>query len=100
MWLPSLRWKLRTQPTWSAGSTPSISEVAMIGGQSMWLLKSRSTAPTRAIGASITAERATRITSSSPEQSFQRIERRLEHALADRLGELAFALGRAVELGR
>ena len=61
MWLPSLSVKLRTQPTWSDGSPPSIADSATIGCQAVWLLKSRSTAQTRSIGASITAERVTLI---------------------------------------
>ena len=56
MWLPSRSVKLRTQPTWSAGSPFSIADSPTIGCQAVWLLKSRSTAHTRSIGASITAD--------------------------------------------
>ena len=97
MWLPSCSVKLRMQPTWSDGSPPSIADSATIGCQAVWLLKSRSTAQTRSIGASMTAERVTLI---NGRNCFQRIERRLEHALPDLLRKLALALGRTVELGR
>ena len=61
MWLPSLSVKLRTQPTWSEGSSFSIADSATTGCQAVWLLKSRSTAQTRSIGASMTADRLTLI---------------------------------------
>src|SRR3982751_6086955 len=66
-----------------------------------WLLKSRSTAQTRSIGASMTVERTTRWSTPSPahEKALQGIEPALEHALADRLDELLLALLGAVELG-
>ena len=47
--------KLRTQPTWSGGSPLSISDSATAGCHAVWLLKSRSTAQTRSMGASMTA---------------------------------------------
>src|SRR6266850_8160597 len=98
MWLPSLRKKLRTQPTWSGASPFSMRDSPTAGCHREWLLKSRSTSHTRAIGASITAERRTRIIASS-KLLLQRIERGLEHPLADLLGELVLALRSAVELG-
>ena len=61
MWLPSLSVKSRTQPIWSDGSSRSIAEGPTAGCQAEWLLKSRSTAQTLSIGASITADRRTRI---------------------------------------
>ena len=66
MWLPSLRVKSRTQPTWSGASPRSIVEGPTAGCQAEWLLKSRSTAHTRSIGASITADRRTRIIDTTP----------------------------------
>src|SRR6185295_19810250 len=80
--------------------------------QRSWLLKSRSTAQTRATGASITVERTTCCRamavsdrkggarpSSPAEVVLQGIEAALEHALADQLDELALARLGAVELG-
>src|SRR5262245_61441717 len=101
MRLPSRRVKRRTHPTWSEGSPPSISDSATAGCQAVWLLKSRSTAHTRAMGASMIAERVTRITAgrSAPEHAFERVEAHLEHALADALRQLSFPLGGAIELG-
>ena len=61
MWLPSLSVNSRTQPTWSGASPRSMAEGPTAGCQAEWLLKSRSTAHTRSIGASITADRRTRI---------------------------------------
>ena len=57
--------KLRTQPTWSDGSSRSMRESPTAGCQAEWLLKSRSTAQTRSTGASMTAERLTRIKNKS-----------------------------------
>src|ERR1700746_3792526 len=89
------------QPTWSGASPPSISESAMAGCHRSWLLKSRSTAQTRSIGASMMAERVTRSTGSpAPEISLQRIEAALEDALADVVGEAPLALQWRIELGR
>src|SRR5262245_29132597 len=99
MWLPSLSVKSRTQPTWSAASPRSISEGPTAGCQAEWLLKSRSTAQTRSIGASMTAERRTRIIALPGDDLLQRVEGRLEHLLADLLGEGGFPVGGAVELG-
>src|SRR5262245_38194920 len=112
-WLPSRRWKLRTQPIRSDGSPFSISDSATTGCHAVWLLKSRSTAHTRSIGASITADLVTLITGtltptlslpgrgsiSPPKHRLERIERRLEHALADLLRQLALALRGALEFG-
>src|SRR5215510_15177688 len=86
IWLPSFRVKSRTQPTWSEGSPRSIADGPTAGCQAEWLLKSRSTAHTRSIGASMTADRRTRIIALPREDLLQRIERRLEHALADLIG--------------
>ena len=61
MWLPSFSVKERTQPTWSDGSSFSMADSATTGCQAVWLLKSRSTAHTRSIGASMMADRVTRI---------------------------------------
>src|SRR5688500_8645017 len=106
MWLPSSRKKLRTQPTWSGGSPFSMRDSPTAGCHSEWLLKSRRTSQTRSIGASMTAERLTRTIrrekwGTSPffsaEFLLQRIEGGLEHALADLLGEVALAFGRAIE---
>src|SRR5206468_3802652 len=102
----SLRVKSRTQPTWSGASPRSIAEGPTAGCQAEWLLKSRSTAQTRSIGASITADRRTRITTRRPREPsrlprddlFQRVEAGLEHVLADLLGQRPLALGGAVEL--
>src|SRR5688572_7433845 len=93
------------------------------GCQAEWLLKSRSTAQTRSTGASMTAERLTRIKNKSgsepdflyadrPESGsdpdfrsgstkllLERIESSLKNALADVSCELALFLRRAVELG-
>src|SRR5579883_2478520 len=99
IWAPSLRWKLRTQPTWSAASPPSIKESAIAGCQASWLLKSRSTAQTRSIGASMMADRITRcIGSALTEIALQRVEPGLENALTDILGELALLARRRIEL--
>ena len=57
-----LRKKFLTQPTWSEGSPFSMLDSPTAGCQAQWLLKSRNTSQTRAMGASITAERVTRIT--------------------------------------
>src|SRR5688572_1156180 len=100
MWLPSLSAKSRTQPTWSDASPRSISDGPTAGCQAEWLLKSRSTAHTRSIGASITADRRTRIRltrRSAGDELLQRVERGLKHPLADLLGERRRALGGAVE---
>src|SRR5256886_17021900 len=90
MWLPSLRVKSRTQPTWSGASPRSIVEGPTAGCQAEWLLKSRSTAHTRSIGAAITADRRTRIIDTAPrggvlpsDDLLQRVEGRLEHAPPD-----------------
>src|SRR5262245_30614027 len=97
---PSRSVNRRTHPTWSEGSPPSISDSATTGCHAVWLLKSRSTAHTRSIGASMTAERVTRIIASlAAEAGLQRVEGGLEDALADLLGQLALALRRTVELG-
>src|SRR5262245_1637085 len=101
MWLPSLRKKFLTQPTWSDGSPFSMLDSPTAGCQAQWLLKSRNTCQTRAIGASITAERLTRITLAcflgtcrlarlSPQQELQRVEPRLEDVLTDAAGQLSF----------
>ena len=60
--LPSFSAKLRTQPTWSAGSSRSMRDGPTAGCQAQWLLKSRISDQTTPIGASITAERVTLIT--------------------------------------
>src|SRR6478735_2769331 len=101
MRLPSLSVKLRTQPTWSLRSSPSIRLSATTSCQRPWLLKSRSTAQTRAIGASITVERTTCCSTelSPAEVALQGVEAALEHALADRLDQLALAALGAIELG-
>src|SRR6185436_3312982 len=107
MRLPSLSVKLRTQPTWSLRSSPSIRLSATTSCQRSWLLKSRSTAQTRSIGASMTVERTTCCSamvaggrrSAATEVPFQGVEAALEHALADQLDELALARLGAVELG-
>src|SRR5579883_340520 len=99
IWAPSLRWKLRTQPTWSAASPPSIKESATAGCQASWLLKSRSTAQTRSIGASMMADRVTRcIGSALAEIALQGVEPGLKYALADILGKLSFLARRRFEL--
>src|SRR6185295_3428744 len=66
-----------------------------------WLLKSRSTAQTRSIGASITVDRTTCCSTglSSREVRLEGVEAALEDALADRLDELALARFGAVEFG-
>src|SRR5262245_53367033 len=105
MRLPSLSVKLRTQPTWSLRSPPSMRLCSTASCHWSWLLKSRSTAHTRSIGASITVERTTRCSIarscdlSRAEMPLQGIEAGLEHAVADGLGQLALALRRTVELG-
>src|SRR5438067_7613830 len=104
MWLPSLRVKSRTQPTWSGASPRSIVEGPTAGCQAEWLLKSRSTAHARSIGASITADRRTRIIGTTPrgvlpsDDLLQRVEGRLEHVLPDLLCQRRFALRGTVEL--
>jgi hypothetical protein len=65
MWLPSFKVKLRTQPTWSEGSSFSMADSATTGCQAVWLLKSRRMAQTRSTGASIIADRVTRIMAGS-----------------------------------
>src|SRR5688572_30217110 len=79
MWLPSFSVKFRTQPTWSDGSSFSIVDCAMAGCQAIWLLKSRRIAQTRSIGASMMAERTTRIIGEfpHPEERAQRASRRV-----------------------
>jgi hypothetical protein len=59
MRLPSFRLKLRTQPTCDDASPPSMRLVSTTSCHWSWLLKSRSTAHTRSIGASMTVERTT-----------------------------------------
>src|SRR4030095_2914688 len=100
MRLPSRRVKRRTQPTWSEGSPPSIWDSATAGCHAVWLLKSRSTAQTRSMGASMTAERVTRSTRVrlAPEQALERVQAHLEYPLPDRLRQLPFPLGGAIEL--
>jgi hypothetical protein len=61
MRFPSRSVNRRTQPTWSERSPPSISDSATTGCHAVWLLKSRRTAQTRSIGASMMADRVTRI---------------------------------------
>src|SRR6185503_10806253 len=99
---PSCRRKLRTQPTWSAGSPCSISDWATTGCQAAWLLKSRRMAHTRSIGASMTADRTTLIMAVqlTPDEGLQMREPGLEHALADLVGQGLLSLGRTVELRR
>src|SRR5580704_11503979 len=76
-------------------------ESATAGCQASWLLKSRSTAQTCSIGASMTADLMTRcMRSPGPEIALQGGEAGLEHALADVVGELPLPGGRRVELGR
>src|SRR5688572_33385763 len=107
MRLPSFSVKLRTQPTRSLGWPPSMRLRSTTSCQRSWLLKSRSTAHTRSIGASITVERTTRCSigiagealAARREVALQRIQAALEHALADVLGELPLAAFDAVELG-
>src|SRR4029079_14460209 len=127
MRLPSFSVKLRTQPTWSLRSPPSIRLSATTSCQRSWLLKSRSTAQTRSIGASITVERTTRCSTrlsrpsagprgrprplggqrpnasaaaSSPrEVALEGVEAALEDAVADRLDERPLAPFVAIELG-
>src|SRR6266849_3069849 len=100
MRLPSRSVNRRTQPIWPDGSPPSISDSATTGCHAVWLLKSRSTAHTRSIGASMIAERVTRIIGAlAAEHGLQRIEGGLKDVLADALGQLALALRGAVELG-
>src|SRR5436190_15438227 len=103
MRLPSFSVKLRTQPTWSLRSPPSMRLASTTSCQRSWLLKSRSTAQTRSIGASMTVERTTRcsiggLSARPDEMPLQRVEAALEHAVADVLRELALATGGAVEL--
>src|SRR5688500_272519 len=59
MRLPSRKLKSRTQPTWLDASPPSMRLASTTSCHWSWLLKSRSTAHTRSIGASITVERTT-----------------------------------------
>src|SRR5215216_1751410 len=101
MRLPSLSVKLRTQPTWSLRSSPSIRLSVTTSCQRSWLLKSRSTAQTRSIGASITVERTTCCSTLLPacKVALQRVEADLEDAVADLLDERALAPLGAVELG-
>src|SRR5215207_1359674 len=107
MRLPSLSVKLRTQPTWSLRSSPSMRLSATTSCQRSWLLKSRSTAQTRSIGASITVERTTFCSiacrggarSAPAEVALQRVEAALEHAAADLLGQLPLAAFGAFEFG-
>src|ERR687898_5274 len=54
------------QPTWSDGSPFSIADSATTGCHAVWLLKSRRMAHTRSIGASMIADRVTRITGGTP----------------------------------
>src|SRR6187455_2862457 len=100
MRLPSLSVKLRTQPTLSLRSSPSIRLSTTTSCQRSWLLKSRSTAQTRSIGASITVDRTTCCsTGLAPrEVRLEGVEAALEDALADRLDELLLARLGAVEL--
>src|SRR3982750_3362492 len=100
MRLPSSSVKLRTQPTWSLRSSPSMRLSATTSCQRSWLLKSRSTAQTRSMGASITVERtACCSTALAPgEMSLEGVEAALEDALADRLDELLLARLGAIEL--
>src|SRR5579863_1390502 len=75
-------------------------ESATAGCQASWLLKSRSTAQTRSIGASMIADRVTRcMASAMPEIALEGVESRLEDALPDIVGEPALLSGRGVELG-
>ena len=102
MRLPSFSVKLRTQPTWSLRSPPSMRLASTTSCHWSWLLKSRSTAQTRSIGASMTVERTTCCSTAAqrpPKCALQRVEAALEHAAADRLGQLALARLVAVELG-
>src|ERR1700712_5184736 len=101
MRLPSFSVKLRTQPTWSPRSWPSMRLSATTSCHWSWLLNSRSTAQTRAIGASITVERTTCWSTvlAPREVALQRVEAALEDTVADRLDELLLALLGAVELG-
>src|SRR3954462_1811624 len=100
MRLPSLSVKLRTQPTWSPRSSPSMRLSATTSCQRSWLLKSRSSAHTRSIGASITVERTTCCSKelSPREVRLEGVEAALEDAVADRLDELLLARLDAVEL--
>ncbi len=59
MRLPSFRLKLRTQPTWSLRSPASMRLASTTSCHWSWLLKSRMTAHTRSIGASMMVERMT-----------------------------------------
>src|SRR5690606_24931372 len=94
---------------WSARSPFSIRESPTAGCQAQWLLKSRRIVQTCSIGASMIAERVTLIISKaslrwlgraeSAQLALQVVEGRLEHALADLLGERLFAALGCVELG-
>ncbi len=59
MWLPSFSVKLRTQPTWSDRSPDSMALWSTTSCHWSWLLKSRMTAQTRSMGASMMVERTT-----------------------------------------
>src|SRR4051794_37857461 len=119
MRLPSASVKLRTQPTWSLRSPPSMRLASTASCHWSWLLKSRSTAQTRSMGASMMVERTTfcsmgaaasgavndsarprrwRFHRFSAQIALQGVEAGLEHALADRPHELALAAGGAFEL--
>ena len=59
MRLPSLSVKLRTQPTCDDASLASMRLVSTTSCHWSWLLKSRNTAQTRSIGASMTVDLTT-----------------------------------------
>src|SRR3989442_1559923 len=76
-------------------------DAAIAGCHALWLLKSRTIAQTRSIGASMTADRMTRcIASAMAEIALQGVEAALEDALPDVVGELALLARRRVELRR
>src|SRR5207245_5133842 len=100
MRLPSRSVKLRTQPTWSLRSCASMRLASTTSCHSAWLLKSRSTAHTRSMGASMMVERTTRwsISAARAKVAFERVESALEHTAADQLGQLALPAFVAFEL--
>src|SRR3954464_2662905 len=100
MRLPSFSVKLRTQPTRDEASPCSIRLAATTSCHWSWLLKSRSTSQTRAIGASMTAERTAFCCMSAPrEVALERVEAALEHLAADQVAQFLFAPRLAIELG-
>src|SRR5271166_594280 len=96
---PSFSRKLRTAPTRSPGSAPSMALVDTAGCQSAWPLKSRKAAQSSSAVALITVEQRISTIASAGEAHLERGKPGRKYIAADRLDQAVLPIRRGVELG-